>query len=88
MDPNLDARLKAIEKTLDENNHLLRKMRRNQQIATATKLLYWAVLIILGIVSVSFIKPYLTQLGEAYGIGGGDTKSTTDYSDLLKTLKE
>ena len=91
MDIELDNRLQTIEKKLDETYTMTRKMYRAQKRAMAAKLVYWLFLIILGIISLSLIKPYIAQLGAVYGLGGGDsTKSTTttDYTDLLKTLQE
>jgi len=90
MDIELDNRLRSLEKKIDETYSMVRKMRAAQKRAAAAKLAYWLFLIILGIISVSLIKPYIAQLGAVYGLGGGDsTKSTTttDYMDLLKTLQ-
>ncbi len=94
MDPQtnqqIDQRLQAIEKKLDENTFMVRKLYRVQRRATMMKVFYWVVLIVISIISISLIKPYLSQLGEAYGLGAGSTKdkSGSSYSDLLKTLNE
>jgi hypothetical protein len=60
-------------------------MRRAQQTATAMKLLYWAVIIILGFVAVEAIKPYLQQLSDAYG---NVTQTSQSYGDLLKNFNQ
>jgi hypothetical protein len=90
MDIELDNRLRSLEKKMDDTYSMVRKMRAAQKRAAVAKLAYWAFLIILGIIATSLIKPYISQLGAVYGLGGGDsTKSTTttDYTDLLKTLQ-
>ena len=66
METELDNRLRAIEKKLDETHTMVRKMRGAQKRAVAMKLAYWAFLIILGIIATSMIKPYITQLKDAY----------------------
>lgn len=86
MQPTTDQRLDAIEKKLDDTYTMVRKMRGAQKRATALKLAYWAFLIILGIIAASMIKPYIAQLGEAYGIGTRD--STGSYGDLLKSINQ
>ena len=89
METELDTRLRAIEKKLDDTYTMVRKMRGAQQRAMAAKIAYWLFLIILGFIAVGMIKPYIAQLGEAYGIGGTNgTNAPTDYSELLKTLNE
>lgn len=91
MEPNIDQRLKKIEEKLDDTYDMVRKMRGAQKRATALKLAYWAFLIILGIIAASLIKPYIAQLGAAYGVGAGDTSTNTtgsSYADLLKTLNQ
>ena len=88
MDPNLEARLKTIEKKLDDTYTMTRKLYRAQRRAMAAKLAYWAFIIIVGIIAVGAIKPYIAQLGEAYGLGGGESTKATDYSDLLKTINQ
>lgn len=86
MQPTIDQRLDSIEKKLDDTYSMVHKMRGAQKRATALKLAYWAFLIILGIIAASLIKPYLAQLGAAYGIGTGD--STGSYGDLLKSINQ
>jgi hypothetical protein len=88
MDIELDNRLRAIEKKLDETHTMVRKMRGAQKRAVAVKLAYWAFLIILGIIAVSTIRPYIAQLREAYGLGENSASESAGYADLLKMLNE
>lgn len=84
MDPNLEQRLLAIEKKLDENMVVIKKVRRTQQIAAATKALYWMLLIGLGVVSISFIKPYFEQIKTIYGFS---SPNLDNYSELIKAIQ-
>ncbi len=74
MEQEVQARLDRMEKMISDNNVMLKKMRHSQKNAFYMRIAYWVVIIILGIVSISFITPYLTQLGAAYGVG---TQQTT-----------
>jgi hypothetical protein len=69
MEPELQARLDRMEKMISDNNAMLKRTRQAQKNAFYMRIAYWLLIIILGIVSLSFISPYLTQLGAAYGVG-------------------
>ena len=88
MDPQLDARLSAIEKKLDENSAILAQLHRAQRNANLVKIGYWAVVIIVGIISLWFIKPYLSELGGMYGIGGTTSGTSGSYADQIKQLTQ
>ncbi len=85
MEQELDTRLKAMEKKIDDMNNVVSKMHRSQRNARNRKMLYWAVIIVLSIISYYSIKPYLTELKNAYGVG---EESTSNYADLLKSINE
>jgi hypothetical protein len=89
MDSELEQRLANIEKMVSDNNRMLTKMRKAQKNAAYWRLVYWAILIILTIASFYFVMPYISQLGAAYGIGGGtstDTSATTSPSTTAQLL--
>lgn len=83
MEPELNQRLTAIEKKLDDMNAVISRMHRSARNARNRRVLYWLIIIGLTIYSLYAIKPYLEQLKEAYGTVGDMGK----YSDLLKELK-
>jgi len=85
MDPQIEARLDAIERTVAENNKILRKMRSVQRNAQTMKLFYWLLIIISFIASWYFLKPYLSTLGGLYGVGSG--QDTMDVNSLLESYK-
>lgn len=64
---SFDNRLKVIEETVKENNKMLQHLRNGQRNARFMKLLYFAVIIVLGYISFQTVQPYLTQLQEIYG---------------------
>ncbi|HVT63139.1 MAG TPA: hypothetical protein VHD33_06620 [Legionellaceae bacterium] len=89
MDQELGERLQAIEKKVDDTNSVVRKLYRSNRRATAVKALYWIILIVLGVISISLIKPYIGELKDAYGLGGDtpSSSSPSSYTDLLNSIK-
>ncbi|HVY36247.1 MAG TPA: hypothetical protein VG982_03185 [Candidatus Paceibacterota bacterium] len=81
MDPNLDARLKAIEIKLDNMSRMVSRMRGSQKRAAAFRVFYWLLIIGLSVGAFYFIQPYLTQLKSVYtGFSdiGGSLNGTKD----------
>jgi hypothetical protein len=83
MNEEINDRLIAIEKMVNDNNQLLVKMRRAQKNAAYVRMGYWAILIIATIASFYFVQPYISQLGAAYGLG-----SSTDSNTVNTLLKQ
>jgi preprotein translocase subunit SecY len=75
MDQELADRLNLIEKTVQDNNRMLQKMRKSQKNAAYMRIVYWLIIIILIIASMYFIVPYISNLGSSYGIGSGSSVS-------------
>ncbi len=90
MDTEINERLDRIEKMVSDNNRMLGKLRQGQKNAIYMRLVYWVIIIVLGIVSLYFITPYLGQLGAAYGIGNTNNNDTaaTSNATLTKLLNE
>lgn len=90
---DLEGRLRAIELKLEENNKILVRMRRVQRNAALVRAGYWVLIIALTFGSYYLIKPYISQLGAAYGFGADDTtqqspKNSTSAENLLKQLED
>ena len=89
---SFDDRLRAIEDKVTENNKMLHHLRSGQKNARFMKIVYLAVIVGMGYLSYTTIKPYLSQLQEVYGTmtdikdktGGLNLNSVTD---LLKGIK-
>jgi tetrahydromethanopterin S-methyltransferase subunit G len=88
MDPQLDQRLSAIEKKLDETNAMIAKINHAQVVARNRKYVYWGIVIAISIISFYSVMPYISQLKEAYSVGDTTTSTNTNYGDLLKTLTQ
>lgn len=58
-----------LERTLrisEENNKILKGMRRAGRLATGFRIFYWLVIIGLGFGAYYFIEPYVKQLNSVY----------------------
>lgn len=86
MDLDINQRLNILEKKIEENTILVQKIHKRQNRERLMKYVYWGIMILMSIVSLIIIKPYISQLGEAYGLGDEDGKFNDDYSQLLNSL--
>lgn len=69
-----------LERTLEiaeENNKILKSMRRAGRLAMGFKIFYWMVIIGLGLGAYYFIEPYVKQFDNIYSQFNGVVKSFT-----------
>ncbi len=59
MTPEEKSLLERTYKMTEENNTILRKMRRASRISTIFRIVYWVVIIGLGLGTYYFLQPYL-----------------------------
>ena len=71
------ALLERTLETAEENNRILKGMRRAGRLATGFKIFYWMVIIGLGLGAYYFIEPYVKQLDNIYSQLNGVVKSFT-----------
>lgn len=68
-----------LERTLiisEENNKILKGMRRAGRFATAFRIFYWLVIIGLGFGAYYFIEPYVDQFNSVY----------SQFNDTVKNI--
>lgn len=66
MDPKDRELLEKTFNLAEENNVLLRKIRRSLRVSQAVRITYWVLIIGLSIGAFYFIQPYIDQLLETY----------------------
>jgi hypothetical protein len=92
MTPEERSLLERTHKLAEENNEILRSIRRSNRISIAMRLLYWVVIIGISLGAFYLIQPYIEAVTGAYqSISGvtttdGTTESLTSVSSLLKLL--
>lgn len=73
--------LKRSVELSEENNEILRAMRRAMRIGRIVKGVYWVLILGTAIGAFYFIQPYIDQFGQMYG----DAKSSIDsFSSFFK----
>ena len=66
MTPEEKSLLERTYKMAEENNAILRGIRRSNRWSTVFRVLYWVIIIGLGVVSYYFVQPYLTTAMNLY----------------------
>ncbi len=79
MDPDVRVLLKKNLELAEENNRMLRSMRRNGRIMSIIHVLYWIVILGLALWSYQTIQPYLEQALKTY-----QSLQTTQHNVELK----
>ncbi len=85
MDNTTDTRIAAIEKKVDEMHDIVMRLHRAQVRARNRKILYWALVIGLGIFSYYSVKPYLEQLQSIYTM---TQHASSSYGELLNLFSQ
>ena len=88
MTPEERSLLERTYKLTEENNDILRSIRRSNRWSMAIKAIYWIVIIGLSIGAFYFIQPYIEFMTSALGIGGEQAGSATASQSFLKNFQE
>ena len=62
MDPESKQLLQDTYNLADQNNKMLRHIRRSQKIASFFRFIYWIIIIGIGVWSFYFLQPYVSQM--------------------------
>ncbi len=66
MTPEEKSLLERIYKMAEENNSILRGIRRSSRISTIFRIFYWVVILGAGAASYYYLQPYLTSILHLY----------------------
>ena len=87
MTPEEKSLLERTYKIAEENNSMLRSIRRTGRFSLAMRAVYWLVILGFGVGAYYFIQPYASSLFDLYGsLSGlnGGASSTSQFKDLFK----
>jgi TRAP-type C4-dicarboxylate transport system permease small subunit len=73
-------------KISEENNRMLRSMRRSARFSSFLRLVYWALIIGSAIWTYYFIQPYLEAVMKGYTEMQKGVQSVTNITDSLPSL--
>ncbi len=85
MDPVIEKKLDELLVLTGENNKMLHKMRKAQQRANVTRILYWIVIIGLALGATYYIKPYINQVLSIYSEGASSLNTVQDLGGKIPT---
>lgn len=86
MTPEEKSLLERTYKLAEENNEILRQMRRMNRFSTVIRFLYWAVIIISALGAYYFIQPYIDAISGLYGQAQDNIHTVQDISGKLGEL--
>lgn len=81
MTPEEKSLLERTYRLSEENNKMLRSMRRTATYGLIARVVYWGVILALGFGAYYFIQPYFTALLGATGQTGG-------FSGIMDSLNQ
>jgi hypothetical protein len=83
MEPNIEQRLRTIEKKIDDMYGVVIKTRKAQRTAGTVRALYWIFIILLGFGAFYFVGPYINSIKDSYGFGASESDT---FNNLLEQL--
>jgi hypothetical protein len=86
MSPEEKSLLERTYKMAEENNEILKSLRRSARWNTAFKVFYWVIIIGISLGAYYVIQPYLESVMGIYGSVTGDVNGAQSVSDQLKDL--
>ena len=78
MTPEERSLLERTHKLAEENNAILRSLRRHHRVSTIVRILYWVAIIVLSLGAYYLIQPYIDTLADAYSQMEGTLQSLKD----------
>jgi vancomycin permeability regulator SanA len=86
MDSEIREVLKETRRLAEENNNMLRKMRRTQIWERVTRIIYWCVVIIVALAGYYILQPFFEGVGEAYNTVRESVAEIKGVADSLPEL--
>ncbi len=86
MTPEERSLLERTHKLAEENNELLRGMRRMSRITSVARISYWVVILLVGFGAYYFIQPYVQSMFSLYTGIQENLGTSPGTSDLLLNL--
>ena len=83
MDPESKELLQNTFELAEENNKMLRHIRRSQKIASFVRIVYWLVIVGIGVGAFYFLEPYLNQAQKFIKDSGATINQFKDLGNKL-----
>lgn len=90
MNPEERSLLERTYKMAEENNEILKSIRRYTRFGTAIKIFYWVIIIGLSVGSIYFIQPLINalsgELGGSKPVDTGEVSPLQSYTENVRDL--
>ncbi len=86
MNPEDRELLRRVAKLAEDNNDILRSMRRGARLASLARFVYWAAIIIAGLAAYYFIQPYFSAVLNGYSEIQKSIKGVNNTTSKLNDL--
>ncbi len=86
MDPESKELLKATLELSQENNNMLRSMKRSMQMSRVMSSIYWLFIIGSAVGAYYYIQPYIDQVLDVYSGASDKVNSINDTIEDFKNL--
>lgn len=86
MNPEEISLLHRTYEIAEENNKILKSMRRSARISTALRVFYWAVIILGSLGAYIALQPYLDQLKDIYGSAQDGLSNVKNLTNKINGL--
>lgn len=83
MEKEIKELLEANLKLSQENNELLKKVRRVQKRAYAAKIAYWVIILLVAFGAYYYIQPYVGKIENAYNQGVTNLQQFKDLANMF-----
>ena len=78
MSPEEKNLLERVAVLSEENNHILRGIRRANRWGSALKIIYWVAIIVISYGAYIYVQPYVDQLVRTYAEVAGTVNKVSD----------
>ncbi len=66
MDQEVKTLLEETKKLVEDNNKILHSIQKRERLSFLVRILYWLVIIGIGVGAFYYVKPYMEQLMKVY----------------------
>ena len=83
MDPELNKKLEEIYRITEENNKMIRKMKRALNWSHVFRIIYWLFILGAAFGAYYFVQPYVEQIGGVYDETKGSIEGIGSFFNLF-----
>jgi len=87
MTPEEKSLLEQTHRLAEENNDILRSLRRSRRMSTILTIFYWVVIVVVSVGSYYFVEPYMKLLPNVMGAIQGDVNSANAALQQMRSLQ-